>query len=239
MATRPGPSPLTRGSLGMSGIYQHPLGSIPAHAGQPREAVMEALNERVHPRSRGAAAARSRKSLSPQGPSPLTRGSLYESRKAPAEPGSIPAHAGQPGQCLVGRADAGVHPRSRGAAADVAAGDAYRVGPSPLTRGSPVGQDRGLGQTGSIPAHAGQPLVFRTYLSADGVHPRSRGAAPSSMSIRNSCPGPSPLTRGSQVGPGQHPAQAGSIPAHAGQPRIHRAPARWGWVHPRSRGAAE
>ena len=71
-----GPSPLTRGNLVDSLGQAVPLGSIPAHAGQPRSDRRCAARSRVHPRSRGATCRCEETTCPRLGPSPLTRGNL-------------------------------------------------------------------------------------------------------------------------------------------------------------------
>ena len=172
-----GPSPLTRGSLEVKAQNVALMGSIPAHAGQPKGPACAAIPCRVHPRSRGAAFRASIATPDVSGPSPLTRGSPPHKAVAHCPPGSIPAHAGQPwtpdGRSL-GR---WVHPRSRGAAREARLHAVCGQGPSPLTRGSHLMQPRPPVHLRSIPAHAGQPMMTMVSSAASGVHPRSRGAA--------------------------------------------------------------
>ena len=215
---RGGPSPLTRGSPGAPWSYTMPT--------------------RVHPRSRGAADSASCCGRITLGPSPLTRGSPKRGRGDSMSFGSIPAHAGQP--LLAELLDAGVwvHPRSRGAATHNGGGTFMRKGPSPLTRGSPCRNIPGRGTSRSIPAHAGQPGNLGLFVTSDGVHPRSRGAASSPTNSAPMYRGPSPLTRGSHAQKTCPSERRGSIPAHAGQPEKRAFFSAAPWVHPRSRGAA-
>ena len=113
-----------------------------------------------------------------------------------------------------------------------------RRGPSPLTRGSlVVGVDH-EDKTGSIPAHAGQPISRSFPHGTRRVHPRSRGAANMPDMPVTMAPGPSPLTRGSRDRAAGRAVALGSIPAHAGQPQRLPQLVRGSGVHPRSRGAA-
>ena len=154
---RQGPSPLTRGSHTSIRHADRPMGSIPAHAGQPRRCGWRRVLPRVHPRSRGAATLSDLSTMLDAGPSPLTRGSLQRRPQRQLLFGSIPAHAGQPAVAEPEARRRGVHPRSRGAAKLRRSAKSAWLGPSPLTRGSHVrGRDRS-GESGSIPAHAGQP----------------------------------------------------------------------------------
>ena len=193
---------------------------------------------RVHPRSRGAAAHLRGLIVAAGGPSPLTRGSRHGGTEQAGQGGSIPAHAGQPqGHCL-GQGDAGVHPRSRGAALAQTDRDSVLQGPSPLTRGSQTIDPLGHMEYGSIPAHAGQPASMSGWKQRTWVHPRSRGAASPAPAASTIFMGPSPLTRGSPSRRQMRLNFYGSIPAHAGQPIPGCPTSADPWVHPRSRGAA-
>ena len=193
-----GPSPLTRGSPACRHDRRGRQGSIPAHAGQPSPAAVSSSRMRVHPRSRGAATENFDSALSGEGPSPLTRGSPGCHDSILGCVGSIPAHAGQPKPSTFPARECRVHPRSRGAA-DPAERKVVRfLGPSPLTRGSPLIVQIDIIGAGSIPAHAGQPTGKDRAGHSHRVHPRSRGAARWQITRRQPRKGPSPLTRGSR-----------------------------------------
>ncbi len=157
VAADQGPSPLTRGSQDLTGEFARARGSIPAHAGQPWTGPTKFVHRPVHPRSRGAAQPAAPDGGSYTGPSPLTRGSLSADSPAHGSGGSIPAHAGQPVTAFICTSTGRVHPRSRGAAGSGATAGYYRLGPSPLTRGSLWVSELQQRGAGSIPAHAGQP----------------------------------------------------------------------------------
>ena len=112
-----GPSPLARGSRVAPHRPSGAEGSIPARAGQPAATEVVALNNWVHPRSRGAARRLQCLSWAWQGPSPLARGSRVSTEQPKLPEGSIPARAGQPMAAAITQSTAWVHPRSRGAAA--------------------------------------------------------------------------------------------------------------------------
>ncbi len=233
-----GPSPLSRGSHVSIAERQGRAGSIPALAGQPRCRCAERSPARVHPRSRGAAPTLKASAMACVGPSPLSRGSRGNSAHRRRASGSIPALAGQPSASTRRRASPGVHPRSRGAALPEDACLTAAWGPSPLSRGSQLGEVAAGFLLGSIPALAGQPS--RAPRSADQcrVHPRSRGAAAVGRAQAQGVQGPSPLSRGSHVDGQRQQTGVGSIPALAGQPAWRTIRGRHGRVHPRSRGAA-
>ena len=92
-----------------------------------------------------------------------------------------------------------------------------RSGLSPPTRGSLIELLAGQPDRGSIPAHAGEPLLKCSARWTNRVYPRPRGGAEGG-SCANQCNGLSPPTRGSPS-PWRHPPpRSRSIPAHAGEP---------------------
>ena len=191
----------------------------------------------VHPRSRGATKLSMSVPRLAGGPSPLTRGNRPAAPFRSASCGSIPAHAGQPAPGCPGACPARVHPRSREATALVMPRMRRRWGPSPLTRGNRDAAVRPVFRGGSIPAHAGQPPPRGRGRGRAAVHPRSRGATPTSIDSTPSARGPSPLTRGNRQVRGLLALRLGSIPAHAGQPWRSDTSSSLITVHPRSRGA--
>ncbi len=235
----PGPSPLARGSRQRKFRSVDGRGSIPARAGQPETSRRDDGLPGVHPRSRGAAFASEIGLLTPEGPSPLARGSRGGRVNALCHAGSIPARAGQPQPAISLRVMPRVHPRSRGAAARARRWTPSARGPSPLARGSPLAITALHLRSGSIPARAGQPECNRRRTPCRGVHPRSRGAAWWSTASTWPSWGPSPLARGSLVVDGFDLAKLGSIPARAGQPIRRSLGLVDPGVHPRSRGAAD
>src|SRR5690606_12903528 len=92
----PGLSPRTRGSRSCSASASAPSGSIPAHAGEPREGASVTSSGRVYPRARGGALRVLLVDLGREGLSPRTRGSPPWRLSSDSGAGSIPAHAGEP-----------------------------------------------------------------------------------------------------------------------------------------------
>ena len=91
-----GLSPPTRGNLIGAESGQHPLGSIPAHAGEPSLVELPCCVIRVYPRPRGGTRLSIMTLGADKGLSPPTRGNLLTKRPARARQRSIPAHAGEP-----------------------------------------------------------------------------------------------------------------------------------------------
>ena len=109
-------------------------------------------------------------------------------------------------------------------------------GLSPPTRGNLVRNLKENGVPGSIPAHAGEPRLRLPAGRAGEVYPRPRGGTQNVFFPSVAGIGLSPPTRGNQVSrlPPYH--YAGSIPAHAGEPRAAAKIARANAVYPRPRG---
>ena len=92
--------------------------------------------------------------------------------------------------------------------------------------------------TGSIPAHAGEPLPRLRATTCSWVYPRPRGGTSASASSRATWSGLSPPTRGSRYRTLNVKRHRRSIPAHAGEPTSRSdIPPMWG-VYPRPRGGA-
>ena len=155
--TGDGLSPPTRGSRGASPPKARFMGSIPAHAGKPRQRAASCRIRPVYPRPRGEAESALPSRLVDHGLSPPTRGSPNGYGHPQKSVGSIPAHAGKPQTAAIPAARVEVYPRPRGEAHVDTPIAVTSPGLSPPTRGSPVDPRRQDGDRGSIPAHAGKP----------------------------------------------------------------------------------
>ena len=215
-----GLSPPTRGSL-RAKMHHLPLRrSIPAHAGKPVSWSSGARPGKVYPRPRGEAPNGNEIIETAYGLSPPTRGSLPGSRVHGARPRSIPAHAGKPSSSTRGWRTTRVYPRPRGEAASPVRYAIIVRGLSPPTRGSPVCRGVRNVVSGSIPAHAGKPILNWFRSTKNEVYPRPRGEAQKARVHGLRAPGLSPPTRGSRPGLAQCSRGHGSIPAHAGKPVV-------------------
>ena len=253
-----GLSPPTRGSRLARPVVHHRPGSIPAHAGKPRQDSRWAERQEVYPRPRGEAAGPvvavlTKGGLSPptreaaaaggagsmrRGLSPPTRGSRRASGRPAAGRRSIPAHAGKPLDHGPDGRPGAVYPRPRGEAS--MRPDPWRrpVGLSPPTRGSLAGPLYVTVTVRSIPAHAGKPSTLQQSILILEVYPRPRGEAALPASAQQVSEGLSPPTRGSPTCPWTWWSGMGSIPAHAGKPRASKPEAGPRKVYPRPRGEA-
>ena len=95
-----GLSPRTRGSHRRRRERETQGGSIPAHAGEPHRSKTGNLSAVVYPRARGGAMPWSLYVAAIAGLSPRTRGSHLRDLIQREVQGSIPAHAGEPLQCV-------------------------------------------------------------------------------------------------------------------------------------------
>ena len=131
---------------------------------------------------------------------------------------SIPAHAGEPPIAASRSTPPRVYPRACGGTAGAPLSVVSGKGLSPRMRGNQRKQTDNILAAGSIPAHAGEPLLKEMRLSPLGVYPRACGGTHGGIFRCESELGLSPRMRGNpQIGVLAGTA-AGSIPAHAGEP---------------------
>ena len=109
-----GLSPHMRGNRGRWRGHGCGTGSIPAHAGEPRPGRSTALPHRVYPRTCGGTVRRGYAHESRRGLSPHMRGNRVHGALLLAALGSIPAHAGEPGNRGPIAPDHRVYPRTCG-----------------------------------------------------------------------------------------------------------------------------
>ena len=159
-----GLSPPTRGNLRAQRHSGRTAWSIPAHAGEPVSGGVYPITVRVYPRPRGGTVAVHAARRVNRGLSPPTRGNRQPLLSAVRQPRSIPAHAGEPRPASWRESEARVYPRPRGGTSDSEAMEAHGGGLSPPTRGNPPLSPPAAARCGSIPAHAGEPVL------PDGEH---------------------------------------------------------------------
>ena len=231
-----GLSPPTRGNHRARPRSASAIRSIPAHAGEPPTDARLSGRFGVYPRPRGGTPRLRRSWLSQSGLSPPTRGNLSGTEASKKRLRSIPAHAGEPPPRPHQPTPGAVYPRPRGGTHDDGGDLPEREGLSPPTRGNPAAPLRLRQQARSIPAHAGEPTVWRCTTPREKVYPRPRGGTLRVRLAVAAVAGLSPPTRGNRPQKvADHPA-LGSIPAHAGEPAPPRAVWRTGEVYPRPRG---
>ena len=128
-------------------------------------------------------------------------------------------------------------PRACGATVHCLGAIELSPGLSPRMRGNPDEASRMRDSDGSIPAHAGQPRVYRVAHRFAGVYPRACGATERAQDEQVSHKGLSPRMRGNREPRLQLSADYRSIPAHAGQPLTKSSPRYCARVYPRACGA--
>ena len=134
--------------------------------------------------------------------------------------GSIPAHAGEPAERETWIWSPGVYPRACGGTGDPGTGGPFVSGLSPRMRGNRCARQLRPDLRGSIPAHAGEPLVLEMSRPSLGVYPRACGGTNTFGRLALIYPGLSPRMRGNHQQCHCHRGLVGSIPAHAGEPLI-------------------
>ena len=156
-----------RGNPSLDKLKPAETWSIPASAGQPIASIGATTLHKVYPRECGATMETTNESSPGVGLSPRVRGNQVLAGFSLPSERSIPASAGQP--CEGGAAPwcLGVYPRECGATIEGGFDLVEEVGLSPRVRGNHVWVVDPEDGHGSIPASAGQPLVFRLRASAE------------------------------------------------------------------------
>ena len=150
--------------------------------------------------------------------------------------GSIPAPAGEPAAIRACRRSRRVYPRACGGTEQGRTVAAPAQGLSPRLRGNPtLARDR-KAANGSIPAPAGEPVRGRGPAVRREVYPRACGGTHRKPKPSAPLPGLSPRLRGNHQQQRFVAAQAGSIPAPAGEPLVAVAIRRGSRVYPRACG---
>ena len=144
-----------RGIPLFSDLQSMPSRSIPAHAGDTRQACMASLSVPVHPRACGGYRLNVIPSYPVKGPSPRMRGIQCVSTPTRRLPRSIPAHAGDTEKCTGEYWFQKVHPRACGGYLANQSMHPTDQGPSPRMRGIPQELMPLEEVVRSIPAHAG------------------------------------------------------------------------------------
>ena len=134
---RKGLSPRMRGNPPASSGPRPGTGSIPAHAGEPRDSGQTILPVEVYPRACGGTAADELEKAEIKGLSPRMRGNPVHTLRQCVRPGSIPAHAGEPASRNSHSSVERVYPRACGGTAYCFGLLLLYQGLSPRMRGNP------------------------------------------------------------------------------------------------------
>ena len=191
-----GSSPHTRGARRRPARPSNPAGIIPAYAGSTAISVWAVLTASDHPRIRGEHATKDPGARVAFGSSPHTRGAPDGRNTTSNHTRIIPAYAGSTDR----RSGPGVphpdHPRIRGEHPDSALlGDA-EAGSSPHTRGAPIAEVDPESLTRIIPAYAGSTQIPLSWETLKRDHPRIRGEHYLRRGSSSWTSGSSPHTRG-------------------------------------------
>ena len=149
--------------------------SIPAWAGEPALNLKSPTQSRVYPRVGGGTVEGGNTGSDGEGLSPRGRGNRDGEALRPGLRRSIPAWAGEPGECGTITGLGWVYPRVGGGTGCLAGYAAGQIGLSPRGRGNRNGHIRWLNVYGSIPAWAGEPRVNVRKSAGGGVYPRVGG----------------------------------------------------------------
>ena len=170
-----GLSPRVRGNPAPTAACWLPYRSIPACAGEPRNAESSLLNERVYPRVCGGTRRIVHSRQLKEGLSPRVRGNrAYIAATAIAER-SIPACAGEPPPTCETPRSPEVYPRVCGGTSMMTEISRCERGLSPRVRGNHGNHTCPSGASGSIPACAGEPRLGGRGAAGRRVYPRVCG----------------------------------------------------------------
>ena len=231
-----GSSPRMRGTLFASACCIFPPGIIPAHAGNTFPHRAPSTPYRDHPRACGEHLRFRCRSFSLAGSSPRMRGTLCLLIKRIAQPGIIPAHAGNTRNTLVLGNPSRDHPRACGEHVKCAHGVRFGMGSSPRMRGTHRRAFRQGRRAGIIPAHAGNTPSTSSDARYSGDHPRACGEHTRFVVKSKVATGSSPRMRGTHGAYCACRDFRGIIPAHAGNTKALRATAGRMRDHPRACG---
>ena len=214
-----GLSPRVRGNPIDTDEGGETVGSIPACAGEPRAKSPAGIKRAVYPRVCGGTEMQPRLKGYATGLSPRVRGNRQCSHSASHNRGSIPACAGEPGDCWQVSCERRVYPRVCGGTCEKPRAKSPAGGLSPRVRGNHRRRGRAPDLSGSIPACAGEPSPSRPSSPFQTVYPRVCGGTIPAAMIIESIDGLSPRVRGNQRLPRPQLLSDRSIPACAGEPR--------------------
>ena len=155
------------------------------------------------------------------------RGNRIQSESALGDTRSIPTHAGKPATMRDRSDQIGVYPHACGETLNPTVALLDLVGLSPRMRGNLRQDGPNFFFQGSIPTHAGKPVVRHFIVLHVGVYPHACGETALPVMMAMPSRGLSPRMRGNHTAMMHQLVHLRSIPTHAGKP----APARMGKIH--------
>ena len=194
------------------------MGSIPACAGEPRQAAGACGGHGVYPRVCGGTALLASPSNRAAGLSPRVRGNRVALQRVRLDVGSIPACAGEPSCSSLSCSARPVYPRVCGGTDVACRPDSSSSGLSPRVRGNHEQHGSSDHQHRSIPACAGEPSGNPRRPHGGTVYPRVCGGTAPRVAVENVTHGLSPRVRGNPLLPEIGGKEDRSIPACAGEP---------------------
>ena len=194
-----GLSPRMRGNHHWACVCGLVLGSIPAHAGEPKPAGAENGGAGVYPRACGGTVLEIPGEVVLKGLSPRMRGNPHVMPGGMRVKGSIPVHAGEPPSGPRRSAGRRVYPRACGGTLVGHLAIRRREGLSPRMRGNRCSGLFKETENGSIPAHAGEPGWNALHTIATRVYPRACGGTTYRLNDSGQRSGLSPRMRGNRV----------------------------------------
>ncbi len=231
-----GLSPRVRGNPIREGRAGRINRSIPARAGEPSGCRWPPPARSVYPRACGGTVPAVPTVKATRGLSPRVRGNHLVDLSGDAPWGSIPARAGEP--LPIGKAGCigWVYPRACGGTGIITLSEARTAGLSPRVRGNPMPWAHLGPHPGSIPARAGEPMIWLVSPARPVVYPRACGGTNYEPGGTFAARGLSPRVRGNPDDPRRADGRGGSIPARAGEPISKGAAQAVSEVYPRACG---
>ena len=213
-----GLSPRVRGNQHPKTRRHRQARSIPACAGEPTVARAGFGSFSVYPLVCGGTEGLFFMVRRAAGLSPRVRGNRRLHCVRVRTGRSIPACAGEPQSASKARRSDRVYPRVCGGTDREKVRDALASGLSPRVRGNLRSHLRHFGNTRSIPACAGEPVLPRTQRKSSQVYPRVCGGTTLLGFLNALADGLSPRVRGNPIERRSATGIEGSIPACAGEP---------------------
>ena len=174
-STKPGLSPLARGTHALKVLEGDAGRFIPAGAGNTSPTGINAIAASVYPRWRGEHRLRHRHNRQNDGLSPLARGTQFTCSTCPTFPRFIPAGAGNTNKINAPFPFPSVYPRWRGEHHRHIRTKRRHDGLSPLARGTRFSSYTSTPGVRFIPAGAGNTASRRLHPTRHAVYPRWRG----------------------------------------------------------------